>query len=167
MSSPENPTDASSTTQANGTTNAEEPSNPALDEPDAMTIVQKGQSSAASVTNERKHQLLLQARADRRKWAQQVPLPFCSARDPNNVWSTEDRLHSFQTSLACQRIPTVTKVLSELYGLENQLKTPEEIAQRVDGLVSTLKETAVKLLFRIVFESYPFACFKQKRFNHF
>ena len=140
MSNSEHSTAAASPTETEETTNAapvssEEPSNPALEEPDTMAILQKGQSATASVTNDRKHQLLLLARAERRKWVQQVPLPYASNRDRSDVWSAEDRLHPFQSSLACQKIPAMTKVLSELYGLEDQLRTPEEVAQRVDGLV--------------------------------
>ena len=120
---------------ASGATSVE-PANPALDEPDAMAIVQKGQSVAAAVSYDRKLQLLLQARADRRNWVQQVPLPYASARDPNNVWSMEDQLQPFHTSLACKRAPAITKVLSELYGLESNARAPVEIAQRVGTLVS-------------------------------
>lgn len=144
MSTREDPTAAESTTKTNGTSTSTthpsnpEPTNPALDEPDAMAIIQKGYSTTASVSHDRKQQLLLQARADRRKWVQKVTLPYASARDPDNIWSTEDRLHPLQSSLACKRIPTVTKVLSELYGLENNFRKPEEIAQRVDSLVSLL-----------------------------
>ena len=114
-----------------------EPMNPALNEPDAMKIFQKGGPNGTSVSLERKKELLVQARADRRKWVQQVPLPYTNPRDPNNIWSLEDRLNHVQSSLACKRIPTATKVLSELYGLETNIRTSEEVAQRVDELVST------------------------------
>lgn len=141
MSTPaEDSTAAISTTETNGTTNPavanDEPSNPALEEPDAMSIVQKGHSSTASVSHERKQELLQKARAERQKWVQQVPLPHASARDPSDVWSTEDRLYPLQSSVACKKIPAMTKVLSELYGLENHQRSPEEIAARVDRLVS-------------------------------
>jgi hypothetical protein len=141
----EDPTAAAeSTTQTNskGTRSstpviADAPTNPALEEPDAMAIVQKGHITTSSVGSDRKQQLLVQARAERRKWVQTVPLPYATARDPNDVWSTQDQLHPFQSSVACKRVPAVTKVLSELYGLENHTRTPEEVAQRVDSLVRT------------------------------
>jgi hypothetical protein len=113
-----------------------EPMNPALKEPDAMAIIQKGESTGPSVSHGRKKELLVQARSDRRKWVQKVSLPYTNPRDPNNVWSLEDRLNHVQSSLACKRLPTATKVLSELYGLESNTRTPEEVAQRVDALVS-------------------------------
>jgi hypothetical protein len=118
--------------------NNNEPVNPALTEPDAMAIVNKGESSVPAVAHERKKELLVKARADRRKWVQKVPLPYANPRDPNNVWSLEDRLNNLQSSLACKRLPTATKVLSELYGLENNTRTPDEVAERVDALVSSL-----------------------------
>jgi hypothetical protein len=90
------------------------------------------------VAHQRKKELLVKARADRRKWVQKVPLPYANPRDPNNVWSQEDRLNNLQSSLACKRLPTATKVLSELYGLENNTRTPDEVAERVDALVSSL-----------------------------
>ena len=119
------------------TVNSNEPTNPALEEPDAMAIVQKSTAMTSSVSQERKQQLLRQARAERRKWVHQVPLPYASARDPNDVWAAQDRMHPFQSSLVCQRVPVLTKVLSELYGLENhRLRTPDDVAERVDRLVS-------------------------------
>jgi hypothetical protein len=111
------------------------PNNPALGEPDAMAILRKGSTTAPSVTHDRKQELLVKARADRRQWVRQVPLPYASARDPTNIWSTQDRLHPVQSSIVCQKMPVLTKVLSELYGLENQIRTTEFVAERVDQLV--------------------------------
>lgn len=140
---------ASSTTETQGTApgaTSVQPANPALDEPDAMAIVQKGQSISPAVSYDRKLQLLLQARADRRQWVQQVPLPYASARDPNNVWSMEDQLQPFHTSLACKRAPAITKVLSELYGLESNARAPDEVAQRVGTLIQPfLKNTTTNI----------------------
>jgi hypothetical protein len=116
-----------------------EPMNPALQEPDAMAILQKDMTAAPAVSSGRKTQLLVEARAERRKWVQRVPLPYTNPRDPNNLWSLEDRLFTVQSSMACKRLPTATKVLSELYGLESNTRTPEEVAQRVDALVSDFK----------------------------
>ena len=114
-----------------------EPMNPALNEPNAKAIVNQGEAEAApSVSASRKAELLVQARADRRKWIQIVPLPYASQRDRNNVWSVEDRLNNLQSSLACKRLPVATQVLSELYGLESKIRTTDEIAERVDGIVS-------------------------------
>lgn len=114
-----------------------EPMNPALTEPDAMAIAQRQEApSAPIVSPKRKKDLLVQARKDRRKWIQQVPLPYTQARDPTNVWSLDDRLNGVQSSLACKRLSAATKVLSELYGLETNTKSAEEVAQRVEKLVS-------------------------------
>lgn len=114
----------------------DEPFNPALNEPDAMAIINKGEATVNSVSFARKQELLVHARGDRRKWIQQVPMPYESPRDPNNVWSLEDRLNNVQSSAACKHIKSATLVLSELYGLESNTRTTEEVAQRIDGLVS-------------------------------
>eukprot|EP00934_Nitzschia_sp_Nitz4_P003827 Nitzschia sp. Nitz4//scaffold3_size479765//343825//348135//NITZ4_000144-RA/size479765-processed-gene-1.535-mRNA-1//-1//CDS//3329550890//3817//frame0 len=113
---------------------------PALEEPDALEIIEKRQGAATTpaVTTERKEQLLLQARNDRRNWLFQVPLPYKKARDPNNIWSLDDRLYPVQSSLASQRLPTSTQVLSELYGLESNTHSPQEIAHRVATVVQPL-----------------------------
>lgn len=113
-----------------------EPMNPALNEPDAKAIVNRGETAAApSVSVSRKKELLVQARSDRRKWIQQVPLPYATLKDPNNIWSSEDRLNNLQSSLACKRLPVATKVLSELYGLETKTRSTEAVAERVNGLI--------------------------------
>jgi hypothetical protein len=115
----------------------DEPTNPALNEPDGLAIAQRASPELApSVTLVRKKDLLVQARKDRRKWIQFVPLPYKNPRDPNNIWSLDDRLHQVQTSMACKRITSATKVLSELYGLENNIRNSEAVAERVDTLVS-------------------------------
>jgi hypothetical protein len=121
----------------------EEPSNPALKEPDVMAIVRKGSAIATSVTEDRKLELLVQARAERRQWVHQVPLPYASARDPTNIWSTHDQLYPVQSSIAIQKMPVITKVLSELYGLENHIRTPDAVAERVDQLVRRTTSTTV------------------------
>jgi hypothetical protein len=114
----------------------EEPKDAALSEPDALKIV-LGESQPPSVMQDRKDELLKKARADRRKWIELVPLPFASARDPNNFWTQDDRLSRIQSSPACTRLPTVTKVLSELYGMEDHTRTPRQVADRIESLVST------------------------------
>lgn len=113
--------------------------NPSQDEPDTLSIIQKGQSMVPIVTAERKAELLQEARAQRRKWVQKIPLPYASARDPNNLWSLDDRLYPVQSSAASKRMTSATKILSELYGLERQSKTPEEIAQRVNELIKPIR----------------------------
>lgn len=123
----------------------EESLNPALNEPDALQIAQRG-SATPSVTTKRKTELLVEARKDRRKWVQRVPLPYTSPRDPNNVWSLDNRLHIVQSSLACQRMGSATKILSELYGLETNRKNAEQVAQRVEELTKPFL-TQDKLLF--------------------
>jgi hypothetical protein len=115
-----------------------EPTNPALQEPDAAAILRKGATTATSVTHDRKQELLVQARVERCDWIRQVPLPYASARDPTNVWSTHDRLYPVQSSIGCRKMPVIAKVLSELYGLERQIRTPESLAERVDQLVRRL-----------------------------
>ena len=112
-----------------------EPTNPALQEPDAAAILRKGSTTVASVTQDRKQELLVQARVERCTWVRQVPLPYATARDPTNIWSTHDRLHPVQSSIGCRKMPVITKILSELYGLERQMRTPEALAERVDQLV--------------------------------
>ena len=94
-------------------------------------------SKPTTVSVERKKDLLKKARSDRRKWIHAVPLPYRqTARDPSNVWTMDDRLSYFQSSPACQRVPTATRVLSELYGLENHSKSPKEVADRIESIVS-------------------------------
>lgn len=109
-------------------------SSSALSEPDALSLV-LGDMAPAAVGYPRKENLLQQARADRRKWIQKVPLPFDSVRDPDNVWMTEDRLAKVQSAPAYTRLPGATKVLSELYGMEDRTRTPEEVATRIESLV--------------------------------
>jgi hypothetical protein len=116
----------------------DEPMNPALTEPDAIAIVRRAETSAPSVSLGRKKDLLVQARKDRRKWIQTMPLPYAQPRDPTNIWSLDDRLNAVQTSLAFKRLTTATKILSELYGLETDLRSSEDVAERVDALVSRL-----------------------------
>ena len=106
----------------------------ALMEPDPLSIV-LGDSVNQPVKNDRKQRLLLQARADRRKWVQQIPLPFAPPVDPNNFWTRDDRLAKLYSSLACRHLPAVTKVLLELYGIEENQRTPKEIADRIEKLV--------------------------------
>lgn len=134
--------DAPQTRTATAPPSTATPTNPALEEPDALEIIQKGQDASmarttTSVTQDRKEELLVKARGERRRWVQQVPLPYASARDPSNVWSSQDRLYPLQSSSVCQKMPVVTRVLSELYGLENQLRTADQVAERVDQLVSS------------------------------
>jgi hypothetical protein len=109
-------------------------SSSALSEPDALSLL-LGDMAPAAVGYPRKENLLQQARADRRKWIQKVPLPFASVRDPDNVWMTEDRLAKVQSTPAYSRLPAATKVLSELYGMEDRTRTPEEVATRIETLV--------------------------------
>jgi hypothetical protein len=113
---------------------AEAPPNAALSEPDVMPIV-LGESTTPSVHHDRKKELLIKARADRRKWVQQVPLPFASWKDPDDFWTSEDRLAKVYFTMASQRMPAMTKVFSELYGMEEHVRTPEEVADRLEALV--------------------------------
>ena len=117
----------------------------ALMEPDPLSIV-LGDSVNQPVKNDRKQRLLLQARADRRKWVQQIPLPFAPPVDPNNFWTRDDRLAKLYSSLACRHLPAVTKVLLELYGVEENQRTPKEIADRIEKLVRITRSFGCELI---------------------
>jgi hypothetical protein len=118
---------------------AQDPPNAALCEPDALPIV-LGESTTPSVHHDRKKELLIKARADRRKWLQLVPLPFASWKDPDNFWTSEDRLAKVHSTMASQRMPAMTKVFSELYGMEEHLRTPVWVADRLERLVRLIAE---------------------------
>ena len=64
---------------------------------------------ATSVTPRRKEELLLEARNERLKWVQQVPLPFEKPVDAN----TSSFLRYTHVS---QHLPTASKILQHLYG---------------------------------------------------
>lgn len=96
------------------------------------------------VTPRRKEELLVKARAERRRWIEKVPLPYSpeSFRPPgstaaetfppgspgNDLWTLStssvvgdgrgDALFRIQSSVLCQKyLPSATATISELYGL--------------------------------------------------
>ena len=78
--------------------------------PKSTAFQQPKSRGVATVTTERKHELLLQARADRLRWIQKVPLPFLNA-------GSLDPLETFLTnSHASLLLPNVSGVLYHLYG---------------------------------------------------
>lgn len=80
-----------------------------------------------SVTPQRKDQLLLQARSDRLRWIQQVPLPYETKDTPDCRFSRF--LHYSHATL---QLPAVANVLQHLYGQERE---HDMTADRVDALL--------------------------------
>jgi len=101
------------------------------------------------VTVKRKEELLLKARAERRRWIRTIPLPYVPdglARLSNDaeegtkdvsaaavgatsrMWSSRDGLDKLQRSLICGNrfLPGATSVLSELYGIGGSLDVDED-----------------------------------------
>eukprot|EP00536_Pseudo-nitzschia_multiseries_P008481 jgi/Psemu1/20518/gm1.20518_g len=95
------------------------------------------------VTAKRKDELLLQARAERKRWVREVPLPYDSKQlaklignsgaddgtaintsAVNQLWSSRDGLEKIQNSLICGNrfLPGATTVLSELYGISSRIE---------------------------------------------
>ena len=92
------------------------------------------------VSTKRKEELLLEARAERKRWIRTIPLPF----DPellllgnnnhitdgkfkedatNRLWSSREGLDRFQSSLVFRDrlLQGTTSILSELYGIGSAL----------------------------------------------
>jgi Vacuolar sorting protein 9 (VPS9) domain len=90
--------------------------------PPSMFALQS-EAVSQSVTPHRKEQLLLQARSDRLRWIQQVPLPYETKGKPHDRFSKF--LHYSQVS---QQLPSVALVLQHLYGHDTD---------RVDALLET------------------------------
>lgn len=105
--------------------------------PDILSVPE----AAASVTPERKNELLLQARTDRLSWIQTVPLPYAlpyevsvsSSTDDNDPWSQDERLSLLKESNAVQSLPCIPQVLSSLYGMEQD--TSIDVADRIQTMV--------------------------------
>ena len=92
-----------------------------------------------AVSVERKEQLLLEARVNRLQWIHQVPLPYRKSESPDDPWVQENGLANYiKTCHAAAFMPSMTKVLSHLYGMDDQRTTPEDIAHRIENLVSSL-----------------------------
>jgi hypothetical protein len=91
-----------------------------------------------AVSVERKEQLLLEARVNRLQWIHQVPLPYRKAESPDDPWVQEKGLASFlKTCHAAALMPSMVRLLSHLYGMEDQRTSPEDVANRIETLVST------------------------------
>ena len=98
-------------------------------------------NSAEAVSVERKEELLLEARVNRLQWIHQVPLPYRKAESPDDPWVQEKGLASFlKTCHAAALMPSTTKVLSYLYGMEDQRVSSEEVANRIESLLGSLEE---------------------------
>lgn len=98
-----------------------------MDQPAAMASPRAVQRGVATVTSERKQELLLQARADRLRWIQKVPLPYLNA-------GSLDPLENFlKNSHASITLPSVSGVLYLLYGDDttgnaNELLRPDTLS---------------------------------------
>lgn len=114
------------------------------------------------VTAKRKEELLLQARAERKRWIRKVSLPYDSKQlarvvgnsgveegatgsaaaangngtsDPaNQLWSSRDGLDKLQNSLICGNrfLPGTASVLSELYGISSTIDSDEDNSSNND-----------------------------------
>ena len=95
-----------------------------------------GRGEAVSV--ERKEELLLEARVNRLQWVHQVPLPYRKAESPDDPWVQQKSLANFlKTCHAAALMPSMTKVLSHLYGMEDHRVPAEDVALRIENLVSS------------------------------
>lgn len=71
---------------------------------------------ALSVDPRRKHSLLLEARSDRLRWIQSIPLPYGTNVQPQQ--ELQDSILS--KSHAGKQLPTMVSVLNELYQDESE-----------------------------------------------
>ena len=105
-------------------------------------------TAAETVSVERKEQLLLEARVNRLQWIHQVPLPYRKAESPDDPWIKNDELANFvNTCHAAALMPSTTKILSHLYGMEDQRVTPEDVAARLGTLVRSLGASCMEMEF--------------------
>ena len=104
------------------------------------TAANSSSNNAEAVSVERKEELLLEARVNRLQWIHRVPLPYRKAESPDDPWVQEKGLASFlKTCHAAALMPSTTKVLSHLYGMEDQRVSSEEVANRIESLVRTAR----------------------------
>lgn len=95
----------------------------------------------ASVTPERKEELLLEARANRIKWIQEVPLPYRkTVANKDDPWNQDENLSNFRSSHAGTHLPTVFAVLSLLYGMQDGATVPNDVTARVESVMESNKE---------------------------
>jgi hypothetical protein len=100
-----------------------------------------GSTQPLAVTPARKEELLLEARADRIQWIQQVPLPYRKIVDKGDPWNQDEKLSTFRSSHAGKHLPAAFTVLSHLYGMQAST-SPTEVAARLESIVgSHQKET--------------------------
>jgi len=124
---------------------------PALREPDTLQLLQREMEIAPSVTSERKQELLVQARAARRQWIQQVPLPYQARQEErvddtaSSIWESSPTLRLWSRSALGMKLPGSTQVLADLYGLSSGISRPEQIEDRLDQLVRPFCITAYLL----------------------
>jgi Vacuolar sorting protein 9 (VPS9) domain len=95
---------------------------------------------ALSVTPQRKDELLLEARSDRLRWIQRVPLPYRTKESGSN-----HRFFRFlHYSHATQHMPSAARVLEYLYGhepdrvdalLEKRFESQTDLIPRTDGTI--------------------------------
>ena len=103
----------------------------------AKAKISKTRSTGEAVSVERKEELLLEARVNRLQWIHQVPLPYRKAESPDDPWVQEKGLATFlQSCHAAAMMPSMTKVLGHLYGMNDKRVSPEEVAMRIENLVS-------------------------------
>ena len=105
---------------------------------DPSTPDPSSSSKRTVVTAKRKEELLLKARAERKQWVGNIPLPFDPELLPNSqdtkrgasnrLWSSREGLDHFQSSLVFhdRLLQGATSVLSELYGIGSVLDDAEE-----------------------------------------
>lgn len=101
------------------------------------------------VTAKRKEELLLQARAERKRWIRTIPLPYNpdlllanrttdgrTKQDATNcLWSSREGLDQFQSSLVFRDrlLQGATSILSELYGIGSALDDTDGESDECDG----------------------------------
>jgi hypothetical protein len=135
---------------------------PPITDPDATILAPL---AAPTVTLDRKKELLLQARASRLAWIQRVPLPYkmtpMSADDEGNA---DHHLSDLATTHATHKLPSISKVLSALYGIETSLES-SHISSRIHSAVSsnskrwTTNRAHVELQERFVLTRFDFRLF--------
>jgi len=115
-------------------TSADNANNSSIEDPTSSAPTSSKQTV---VTAKRKEELLLQARAERKRWVRSVPLPYdallvtdekAKQDAANRLWSREG-LNNYQNSLSkfnSGLLSGATSVLSELYGIGNALDDDED-----------------------------------------
>ena len=140
---------AKSGTEGETQTGTSESSKPTTSKKTNKSATTSNTTSAEAVSVERKEELLLEARVNRLQWIHQVPLPYRKAESPDDPWVQEKGLASFlKTCHAAALMPSTTKVLSYLYGMEDQRVSSEEVANRIESLLGSLEEDSPQKIVR-------------------